>query len=233
MPFVALLEGNMMMYIILIISVVISGLAQSYVTKNYQKYSKVRVLKGMSGAQVAQHILNINNITDVKVIESKGGLLSDHFDPAKKVVALSPEVYHNNAIASVAVAAHEVGHAIQYATGYHGIKLRNLLLKPTIVASQLSQIVLVIGLLVSTVMLDVGIIMLAVVVLFQLITLPIEFDASARALKILKKEQLVDPAEYDGAKSMLNSAALTYVAAALGAIMNLLYYIMLRNNRRR
>lgn len=187
----------------------------------------------MSGAQVAQHILDLNNLNKVVVQVSKGGLLSDHYDPKANTVNLSKEVYQGTSIASVAVAAHEVGHAIQYATGYHGIKLRNILLKPTIIASQFSQIVLIVGIMASNIMLQIGIVLLFITVLFQVITLPIEFDASNRALKILKGNQMLNPGEYDGAKKMLTSAALTYVAAALGAVANLLYYVMLSNNRSR
>lgn len=190
-------------------------------------------LRNMSGAQVAQHILDLNNLNKVVVQVSKGGLLSDHYDPKANTVNLSKEVYQGTSIASVAVAAHEVGHAIQYATGYHGIKLRNILLKPTIIASQFSQIVLIVGIMASNIMLQIGIVLLFITVLFQVITLPIEFDASNRALKILKGNQMLNPGEYDGAKKMLTSAALTYVAAALGAVANLLYYVMLSNNRSR
>ncbi len=222
-----------MVYFLLIFSVAISAIAQSYVKSNYEKYRKVATLRNMSGAQVAQHILDLNNLNKVVVQVSKGGLLSDHYDPKANTVNLSKEVYQGTSIASVAVAAHEVGHAIQYATGYHGIKLRNILLKPTIIASQFSQIVLIVGIMASNIMLQIGIVLLFITVLFQVITLPIEFDASNRALKILKGNQMLNPGEYDGAKKMLTSAALTYVAAALGAVANLLYYVMLSNNRSR
>lgn len=214
------------------ITMIVSLFAQSYVKSSYQKYSRIGTFRGMTGAQVAKYILDRNNLNDVSVIESRGGVLSDHFDPAKKTVALSKDVYHNASIASVAVAAHEVGHAIQYATGYHGIKVRNLLLKPTLVASQFSQVALIIGLITSSFFLELGIIMLAVIVVFQIITLPIEFDASSRALKIIEAEHIVDAGEYQGAKTMLNAAALTYVAAALGSVVNLLYFLFLRNSRR-
>ena len=222
-----------MVYFLLIFSVAISAIAQSYVKSNYEKYRKVATLRNMSGAQVAQHILDLNNLNKVVVQVSKGGLLSDHYDPKANTVNLSKEVYQGTSIASVAVAAHEVGHAIQYATGYHGIKLRNILLKPTIIASQFSQIVLIVGIMASNIMLQIGIVLLFITVLFQVITLPIEFDASNRALKILKGNQMLNPGEYEGAKKMLTSAALTYVAAALGAVANLLYYVMLSNNRSR
>lgn len=222
-----------MVYFLLIFSVAISAIAQSYVKSNYEKYRKVATLRNMSGAQVAQHILDLNNLNKVVVQVSKGGLLSDHYDPKANTVNLSKEVYQGTSIASVAVAAHEVGHAIQYATGYHGIKLRNILLKPTIIASQFSQIVLIVGIMASNIILQIGIVLLFITVLFQVITLPIEFDASNRALKILKGNQMLNPGEYDGAKKMLTSAALTYVAAALGAVANLLYYVMLSNNRSR
>ncbi|HLV49843.1 MAG TPA: zinc metallopeptidase, partial [Erysipelothrix sp.] len=149
------------------ITMIVSLFAQSYVKSSYQKYSRIGTFRGMTGAQVAQYILDRNNLHDVTVIESRGGVLSDHFDPMKNTVALSKDVYHSASIASVAVAAHEVGHAIQYATGYHGIKVRNILLKPTLVASQFSQVALIIGLITSSFFLELGIIMLAVIVLFQ------------------------------------------------------------------
>ncbi|NLW15031.1 MAG: zinc metallopeptidase [Erysipelothrix sp.] len=223
-------------YGFVIIAAILSMIAQSYVKSSYNKFSRIATSKGMSGAQIAQYILTRNGITDVQVVESRNGLLSDHFDPNKKIVALSPEVFRNSSIASVAVAAHEVGHAIQYDTGYFGIKIRTMVLGPAIVASKLSGIFIMIGILFinSTVgiMFDIGIILLGVVTLFQILTLPIEFDASSRALKNIQSEGLLVSSEYSGAKTMLQAAALTYVAAAAGSIMNLMRFIMIRNSRR-
>jgi len=221
-----------MLYLVLLLTVILSLAAQSFVKSNYQKYSRIRTLSGMTGKQVAEKILADNNLHDVKVIQSRAGILSDHYDPTKNIVALSPGVYASDSIASVAVAAHEVGHAIQHATGYHGIKVRNILLKPTIVASQFSQIALFIGLISGSILFELGIIMLGVILLFQAVTLPIEFDASNRALKIIQADHIVTSSEYNGAKSMLTAAALTYVAAVLGAAANLLYYMSLRGNRK-
>lgn len=226
------------MYLVIIFSVLISFAAQSYVKSNYAKFSKVRIHRQITGAQVAREILEKNGITDVRVIQSSGGTLSDHYDPTKNTVALSPEVFQNASIASVAVAAHEVGHAIQYATNYPGISLRNLLLKPAIIASQFSQLAIVIGLGLMTgesgnaFVFNLGITMIGIIAAFQIATLPVEFDASKRALAILKSEGYVDESELDGASTMLNAAALTYVAAVLGTLANLFYYIMIGNRRR-
>lgn len=226
------------MYIIIIFSVLISFAAQSYVKSNYAKFSKIRIHRQITGAQVAQEILEKNGITDVRVIQSSGGVLSDHYDPTKNTVALSPEVFQNASIASIAVAAHEVGHAIQYATNYPGISLRNLLLKPAIIASQFSQLAIVIGLGLMTgesgnpFIFNLGITMIGIIAAFQIATLPVEFDASKRALAILKAEGYVDESELDGASTMLNAAALTYIAAVLGTLANLLYYIMIGNRRK-
>lgn len=225
--------------LILIITALVSLVAQGYVTSNYSKYAKINTRGGMTGAQVAQYILNKNGINDVQVVRSNSsGTLTDNFDPTRKVVTLSPDVYNGSSIASVSVAAHEVGHAIQYHTGYVGIKVRNVLLKPAIIASQFSQIAILIGIgFISNngnnMMFNIGIIMMGIVALFQIATLPVEFDASARALKIINQEGIVDANEYSGAKSMLTSAALTYVAAVVGSILNILYYIILRENRNR
>lgn len=219
-------------YVIIGVVALISLFAQMYVKSNYSKYKEIATYRNMTGAQVARYILDNNGLQDVEIVQSSGGELSDHYDPTKKIVALSPENYHNASIAAVSVSAHEVGHAIQHATGYKFIALRNKLLGPAIIASKFSQIAIVIGIASRvTNLLDIGIIMIGVIALFQIVTLPVEFDASARALKIIKSENLVDDSEYSGAKSMLTSAALTYVAAVLGTLINLLYFIVLRNRR--
>lgn len=222
--------------ILVIIAGVLSMAAQMYVQSSYQKYARIGTYKNMTGAQVAKYILDANNITDVVITQSSGGTLSDHFDPSKKVVALSRDVYHGTSIASVAVAAHEIGHAIQYDKGYAGIAIRNALLKPALVANQMAGLFIMLGFLFINGsmgwMFDVGIIMLIVITAFQILTLPIEFDASNRALKNIQGLNILESNEYEGAKTMLTAAALTYVAAAVGSIMNLLRFIMIRNDRR-
>lgn len=223
------------LYLVLF-ALILSFTAQSFVKSNYNKYRQIGTHGNLRGVDVAQRILDANNIHDISIVQSNSGVLSDHFDPANKRIALSPDIYNGTSIASVAVAAHEVGHAIQYNTGYVGISLRNKLLKPTLIANQFSGIFIMMGILFfdSTMgwMFDVGIVMLAVVLAFQVLTLPVEFDASARALKNLSSLQLVDSTEHSGAKKMLTAAALTYVAAVVGSLANLLRFIMIRNSRR-
>lgn len=223
-------------YILIGIAAIISMMAQSYVQSSYHKYRNITTQGNYTGAQIAKHILDSNGIHNVSIVQSRGGVLSDHFDPTNKIVALSPEVYSGTSIASVAVAAHEVGHAIQYHKGYKGIALRNILLKPALVANQLAGLLIMMGLLfINSSMgwvFDLGIIMLLVITAFQILTLPIEFDASSRALKNIQSLNLVQTNEYEGAKSMLTAAALTYVAAAIGSIANLLRFVLIRNSRR-
>lgn len=216
----------------------LSLFAQGYVSSNYEKYRRIGASRNLTGAQVAKMILEANGIHDVRITESRGGVLSDHFDPSTKTVALSNDVYHNTSIASIAVAAHEVGHAIQYDQNYAGVKIRTSLLKPTMVASQLSGIFIMIGIIFMEsaalgFLFDIGLLMVAIVALFQIATLPVEFDASNRALKNIQAMSIVDETEYDGAKKMLTSAALTYVAAALTAIFNFIRLASMRNNDRR
>lgn len=223
-------------YGFVILSMIISMAAQSYVTKSYSKYSKVDTLENLTGADVARRILNLKGINDVQVVESKGGTLSDHYDPSKKIVALSPKVYKETSIASVSVAAHEVGHAIQHAEGYHFIKIRNKILPAAIVAGKLSMVPIVMGLLsgqAGVELIQIGVVMLGVIALFQLVTLPVEFDASNRAVKILNSENILDAGELSGAKEMLRAAALTYVAALLATILNMLRFLSVANSRRR
>jgi uncharacterized protein len=227
------------MYFILIISMIVSMMAQMYVSSSYNRFANVRAKGTMSGAQVAQHILEANGVHDVRIVRSpNSGTLTDNYNPANKTVTLSHKIYDDNSIASIAVAAHEVGHAIQYAKGYAGIKFRSLLLQPAIIASQFSQIMILIGIGAlansgSSLFFNIGILMMGIVTLFQVATLPVEFDASARALKNIQTLGLVDSNEYSGAKTMLTAAALTYVASVLTSLMNIAYYIFLGESRRR
>ncbi len=225
-------------YGFVILAMIISLFANYKVQSSYNKYSKVPTLEGRSGAQVAQMILNSKGINNVQITTSKGGTLSDHYDPRNKVVALSPKVYNDSSIASVSVAAHEVGHAIQDAEGYKFITLRNKLLPGAIVASKLSMLPIMIGLfnidtMFGTTIFNIGIALLGVMALFQLVTLPVEFDASNRAIKVLRSEGILDASELSGAKNMLSAAAFTYVAALLGSILTILRFVALANSRRR
>ena len=219
-------------YGFLIVAGIISFAAQMYVQSSYQKYSQIDTLSGQTGAEIARRILSDKNITDVRVVESNSGELSDHYDPTKKIVALSPKVYHDHSIASISVAAHEVGHAIQHAESYAFIGIRNKILPLAIVAGKFSMFPIMIGFMADIpLFFNIGIIMLGVIALFQFVTLPVEFDASRRAVRILNQEQVLSGSELSGSKKMLTAAALTYVAALLGTVLSILRYLAMRGNR--
>lgn len=217
-----------------LLAMILSMAASMLVKSNYQKYSRVNTIEGITGAEIARRILASKGITDVSVTQAKGGPLSDHYDPRTKVVALSPKVYNESSIASVAVAAHEVGHAIQHAEAYSFISLRNKILPAAIVSGQFAMFPIMIGLLFQTdTMFWIGIAMLGVTALFQLVTLPVEFDASFRAISIINSEGMLVDSEQAGAKKMLTAAALTYVAALAGTILNILRLIAVRGANQR
>ena len=208
------------------ISFVVSMILKS----KFTKYSKIPLANGMSGKQIAEKMLRENGIYDVTVTASQG-FLSDHYNPANKTVNLSPEVYQGTSISAAAVAAHECGHAVQHANSYSWLTLRSKLVPAVQLTSNLVNIVLLIGVIMAasgnTTLLLVGIIMMAVTVLFTLITLPVEFDASKRALAWLETTNVTTSAEYPKAKDALKWAATTYVVAALAAVVTLIQYIML------
>jgi len=210
--------------------------AQTKVTGVYAHYSRVQSEKHITGAQVARQILDSHGLHHVEVQMSQNGVLSDHFDPRSNVVNLSPKVYNEDSIASVAVAAHEVGHAIQFAENYSFIGIRNKLLPVAIVSGNLGWFVIIIGL-ISRFMpiFYLGLAMLGMIALFQLVTLPVEFDASGRALAILRNDGYLSEDEGADAKSMLRAAAFTYVAALLATLMQILRLVMMtqRGSRRR
>lgn len=227
------------MYLLLFLAAgLIMSIAQMRVQSTYQKYKNVRANTNMTGAQVAQYILQANNIHDVQVVPGQGAELSDFYDPKRKIVSLSSNIYNTNSIAAVAVAAHEVGHAIQHATDSKFIALRNLVLPGAIISSKLSMFMILIGSMLFGSQLGnslffVGIVMYAVIGLFQLVTLPVEFDASSRALKNLEAYNLVDDSDIEDSKKMLNAAAFTYVAAFLGTVLTVLRFLMMFNDNRR
>jgi Zn-dependent membrane protease YugP len=206
----------------LIVSMILKG--------KFSKYSKIPLANGMSGKQVAEKMLRENGIFDVQVTASQG-FLSDHYDPAKKTVNLSPEVYEGTSISSAAVAAHECGHAVQHANSYSWLTMRSRLVPVVQLTSNFVNIVLLIGVIMAasgnTTLLLVGIAMMAVTVLFTLITLPVEFDASRRALAWLETTNVTNSTEYPKAKDALKWAAMTYVVAALAAVVTLVQYIMI------
>ena len=206
----------------LIVSMILKG--------KFSKYSKIPLANGMSGKQIAEKMLRENGIYDVKVTASQG-FLSDHYNPANKTVNLSPEVYEGTSISAAAVAAHECGHAVQHANSYSWLTLRSRLVPAVQLTSNLVNIVLIIGVIMAasgnTTLLLIGIAMMAVTVLFTLITLPVEFDASKRALAWLETTNVTNNTEYPKAKDALKWAATTYVVAALAAVVTLVQYIMI------
>lgn len=210
---------------------------QARLKNRFAEYSKVPTSSGLSGKEVAEKMLHDSGIYDVKVL-SVPGFLSDHYDPSKKTVNLSPDVYEGRNISAAAVAAHECGHAVQHATSYSMLSLRSALVPIVQISTNLAQWVILIGLGLfsfgggnSTVLL-IGILLFAASTLFSIITLPVEFDASARALKWLDTSHLASPAENSKAKDALKWAALTYVVAALASVAMLVQYIMIYNDRR-
>jgi Zn-dependent membrane protease YugP len=208
------------------ISLIVSMILKSKI----YKYSKVPLSNGLTGREIAEKMLRENGIYDVKVT-SVDGFLSDHYNPATKTVNLSPEIYQGNSIAAAAVAAHECGHAVQHATAYRWLALRSKLVPAVQLTSNLVNLVLLIGVIMAatgnpTVLL-IGIIMMSVTVIFTLITLPVEFDASNRGLAWLNRSNITNSREYPLAKDALKWAATTYVVAALAAVVTLVQYIMI------
>jgi Zn-dependent membrane protease YugP len=200
--------------------------AQFKVKSTFRKYAQVGAQSGLSGAEAAAEMLRRSGIHDV-TIEEVGGFLSDHYDPSKKALRLSPDVYHGRSLASLGVAAHEAGHAIQHATSYAPLSFRSLIVKPAMIGSYLSNWILMFGLMLNSLNLVwVGILLFSFGVLFSLITLPVELNASRRAVQALRDTGMIRGAgEVAGTSAVLNAAALTYVAAAVQAVMQLVYFL--------
>ncbi len=221
--------------IILIPALIFSLIAQLMVKGAFSKYSGVRNSRGYTGADAARAILDRNGLSYIR-IEHINGELTDHYDPSANVIRLSDSVYNNDSVAAVGVAAHEAGHAVQYAEGYGPIKVRSAIIPITQFGSNLSTPLVILGIIFSSnVLITAGILLFCTVVLFQAITLPVEFNASGRALKVLREEHFLDDDEMKGAKSVLTAAALTYVAAMFSALASLARLLLIRNrnNNRR
>jgi Zn-dependent membrane protease YugP len=223
--------------LLLIPGMILAFYAQMKVKSTYQKYSEIPAASGRSGKEIAETILRQNGITDVTV-ERGEGFLSDHYDPIHKIVRLSPHNYEAPSVSGVAVAAHEVGHAIQHAQHYAPLQFRTTIFPLANIGTNLSWIFILAGLfffrgvtIAGVSLIDVGIVLFSFGVLFQLVTLPVEFDASKRALVQLNSLGLVAPREQEGAKKVLDAAALTYVAAATAAILQLMRLLILRDRR--
>ena len=218
---------------ILIVSLLFVGisLVVSMILKGkFSRYSKIPLANGLSGKQIAEKMLRENGIYDVQVTTSQG-FLSDHYNPMNKTINLSPDVYNGKSISAAAVAAHECGHAVQHATAYSWLMMRSRLVPVVQLTSNLVNIILLIGVIMAasgnTTLLLIGIGLMAVTVLFTLITLPVEFDASKRALAWLETTNVTNNLEYPKAKDALKWAAMTYVVAALAAVVTLVQYIMI------
>ncbi len=215
--------------IILIPALIFSLIAQLMVKGAFSKYSGVRNSRGYTGADAARAILDRNGLSYIR-IEHINGELTDHYDPSANVIRLSDSVYNNDSVAAVGVAAHEAGHAVQYAEGYGPIKVRSAIIPMTQFGSNLSTPLVILGIIFSSnVLITAGILLFCTVVLFQAITLPVEFNASGRALKVLREEHFLDDDEMKGAKSVLTAAALTYVAAMFSALASLARLLLIRN----
>lgn len=219
-------------YMVLMVFIMLMlGLASKNVQSTFTRFSQVPIRNRMTGAQAARYILDANGLRDV-AIERVSGQLTDHYDPRTRVLRLSEPVYDSMSVSAVGVAAHEAGHAIQHKTGYAPLKLRQGVIPLASFGSQIGLFLVILGFFVGAFLSWFGIALYAVAVLASIITLPVEFNASSRALAQLTQYGIVSSEEHSGTKKVLNAAAMTYLAAALGAILTLLYYVMLLMNSR-
>ncbi|MDY0088525.1 MAG: zinc metallopeptidase [Coriobacteriia bacterium] len=210
---------------ILLIAVVLGAITQGFVNSSYRRYSKVALATGQSGAEVARRMLDAEGLANV-TIERVPGRLTDHYDPRANVLRLSEDVYGGRSVAAAGVAAHEAGHAVQHARGFAAARLRQALVPTAQIGSSLAFPLIFAGLFVNfTGLITLGVVMFAAAVLFQIVTLPVEFDASRRALAALNTGGMLPVEQVRGARTVLTAAALTYVAATLIAVMQLLYYL--------
>lgn len=217
--------------VILIPAIILALWANSVVKSNYRKYKQVANNISMTGADVAQHILQKNGVYDVPVV-AVDGELTDHYEPSKREVRLSKDIYYGDTVSAVAIAAHEVGHALQHAQGYVPLKIRHSIFPVARLGSTAAFPLFLMGFLFSTPMLmNIGIAFFAAALLFQLATLPVEFNASQRAFRQLGDGFVVDPQEMAGVKKVLNAAAMTYVAGALMGLLQIIRLLVLRNMR--
>ena len=222
-------------YVLPILGFIITGIAQLMITVNYKKYKQVRANSGRTGRDVARAILDKHNLSNIDVVEVAGNL-TDHYDPTKKVVRLSSDIYAGNSIASVSVAAHECGHAIQDKVAYTPMRIRSKLVPIVNFSTKIGYAVIIIGLAAGALKIaTIGIILLMSMLLFQLVTLPVEFDASRRGKKELDELYVLDGSEQKGAAKMLRAAAFTYVASVLSTLFQVLRLALMvasKRNRR-
>jgi len=221
-------------YVLMGAIALVGGIVQQRLKSKFAKYSKLSLQNGMSGKEIAEKMLNDNGVYDVQVISVRGRL-TDHYNPKDKTVNLSEAVFNERNAAAAAVAAHECGHAIQHATGYSWLEFRSKMVPTVSVSGRIAQFALIGGIfLVNSFpqLLLLGILLFATTVVFSVVTLPVEYDASNRALAWLENKNMLTPNEHDGAKDALKWAARTYVVSAVASIVTLLYYVMVYMNRR-
>ncbi len=220
-------------YILVIIGLIITMIAQANVQRAFNKYSKIKTQKHITGKQTADYILDTRGYNDIK-IKQINNAMGDYFNPATKEVALSPQSINDSSIASVAVAAHELGHVIQYKEGYAPLRIKSWLVPAVNFGSKLSMPILLIGMfLAKQNLIDIGLILFALTLIFQIVTLPVEFNASRRALAVLEESGMLVGEENQHAASMLKAAAFTYVAATLATALQFLRMFLLFGNRNR
>lgn len=229
-------------YILVLIGAALCIWASSRVNSTYSKYAKVRARSGLTGAEAAQRILQMSGINDVQ-IQQIAGDLTDHYDPSQKVLRLSDSVYGSRSVAAIGVAAHECGHALQHKEGYLPLKIRSSLVPAANLGSKLGLPLVILGLILGIgfelpgggyfSLAQIGIWVFSLAVLFQIVTLPVEFNASGRALKMLGSYGIMNEDEVDDCKHVLGAAALTYVAAAASSVLQLLRLVLLSGNRKR
>lgn len=223
-------------YILVLVGAVICMAASARVKSTFNRYSTVRSRSGLTGREAAEQILRRNGIYDVQVIHIPGNL-TDHYNPSKKTLGLSDTVYNSSSVAAIGVAAHECGHAVQHATGYAPLSIRGALVPVANIGSTAAWPLIIIGLLLngqmSAMFINLGILLFSAAVLFQIVTLPVEFNASGRAVRVLETSGMLYPEEVGTVKKVLGAAALTYVASAAAIILQLLRLIIIAGGRRR
>ncbi len=217
-------------YLIIFVALIITFISQIAVSSSYRKYKKIENSKNLTGFDVARKILDENSLNDIMIIETRGNL-SDHYDPTRKVIKLSSDIYHGTSIASLAVAAHECGHAIQDKDKYAPMRIRSSIIPFVNLSTRIGYIAIVLGVIFSYTLIEVGIILLCSMLLFQLVTLPVELNASKRALTELENKKLVTKDEKGEAKNMLSAAAFTYIASLISTMLEILRYVLIFTRR--
>ena len=223
-----IINYNLLIWIGLILTIT----SQIIVSSSYSKYKKKLNNKDLTGYDVARKILDKNKLNDIIILETKGNL-TDHYDPARKTIKLSTDIYHGSSIASLAVAAHECGHAIQDKDGYKPMRIRSKIIPTVNICTRIGYLAIIVGAIFSYKLIEIGIILLLALLAFQIITLPVEFNASKRALNELKTNRFLDKDEIKDAKNMLLAAAFTYVASMLSTLLEILRYALIFADRDR